>query len=113
MKNKIIAFILGITSFFLMFALGETFGVGVAFIAIGIYYLFSQFFLSRGNPRALYEDWSLILLLNAALIVTAILIILIEPDTKWHSIAAVISLVSSVIGAGIAAWFAKNKIGSA
>ena len=108
MKNKIIAFILGITSFFLMFALGETFGVGVAFIAIGIYYLFSQFFLSRGNPRALYEDWSLILLLNAALIVTAVMVLLLETDAKIHSIVAVISIVCSVIGAGIAAWLAKN-----
>lgn len=54
MAKKIIALILGIISFFLMFALGETFGVSVAFIAIGIYYLFSQFLLSRGNPRALY-----------------------------------------------------------
>jgi hypothetical protein len=92
-----------------MFALGETFGVPTAFIAIGIYYLFSQFFLSRGNNRALYEDWPLILLLNAVLIVTAIMILLLEPDTKFHSIVAVISIVCSVVGAGIAAWLANNR----
>ena len=109
MAKKIIALILGIISFFLMFALGETFGVPTAFIAIGIFYLFSQFFLSRGNTRALYEDWPLILLLNAALIVTAVMVLLIEPDTKWHSIITVISIVCSVIGASIAAWLAKNR----
>ncbi|MGD8801883.1 MAG: hypothetical protein PVG12_01775 [Gammaproteobacteria bacterium] len=87
--------------------MGERFGVTVAFIAIGIYYLFSQFFLSRGNTRALYEDWSLILLLNAALIVTAVMILLLEPGTKAHSLVAVISIASSVTGAGIAAWAAK------
>lgn len=109
MAKKIAALVLGIISFFLMFPLGESFGVATAFIAIGIYYLFSQFFLSHGNTRALYEDWPIILLLNAALIVTAVLVLLIEPDTKWHSIIAVISIVCSVIGAGIAAWMAKVR----
>jgi len=107
MAKKIIAVILGIISFFIMFAVGEPFGVIVGFSFIGIYYMFIQFLLSRGNPRALYEDWPLILFLNAALIVAAILILLVEPDTKWHSIVVVISIVCSVIGAGIAAWLAK------
>ena len=110
MAKKIIAIILGIISFFLMFALGESFGVPIAFIAIGIYYLLSQFFLSRGNTRALYEDWPLILLLNAALIVSAVMILLIEPDAKIQAIVAVISVLCSFIGAGIAAWLAKKKL---
>ncbi|MCP4077731.1 MAG: hypothetical protein GY744_16285 [Gammaproteobacteria bacterium] len=109
MVRKITALSLGAISFFIMFALGEEFGVSIAFSVIGIYYLFSQFFLSRGNARALYEDWPLILFLNAALIVTAVLVLLIEPDTKWHSIVAIISIVCSVIGAAIAAWFAKAR----
>ncbi|MCB0265698.1 MAG: hypothetical protein KDH95_21740 [Calditrichaeota bacterium] len=108
MAKKIVALILGIVSFFLMFAVGEPFGIYIAFIVIGIYYLLSQFFLSLGNPRALYEDWQLILILNAALIATAILILFIEPDTKWHSIIAIISIVCSAIGARIAAWLAKK-----
>ena len=109
MAKKIIALILGVISFFLMFVLGESFGVTTAFIVIGIYYLCAQFFLSRGNARALYEDWLLVLLLNATLIVTAVMILLIEPDTKWHSIIAVISIVCSVIGAKISAWLAKSQ----
>ena len=108
MAKKIIALLLGIISFFMMFALGEEYGISIAFIAVGIYYLFSQYFLSRGNPRALYEDWPLILLLNAALIVTAILILLIEPDAKSDSIVALISVLSSVVGAGLAGWMAKK-----
>ncbi len=109
MAKKTIALVLGIVSFFLMFAVSENFGVPIGFIFIGIYYLLSQFFLSRGNARALHEDWPLILLLNAALIVTAILILLIEPDTKWHSIVVAVSIVCSVIGASIASWLAKVR----
>ena len=109
MAKKVIALILGIISFFLMMELGEIFGVRVAFLAIGIYYLIAQFFLSRGNTRALREDWPLILLLNAALVVTAVLVLLIEPDAKYTAIVAVISIACSVIGAGVAAWRAKIR----
>jgi len=109
MVKKITALILGVISFFLMLAIGEEFGAPIGFSFIGIYYLFSQFYLSRGNARALYEDWPLILLLNAALIVTAVLILLIEEDEKWASIVAAISIICSVIGAAIAAWFAKAR----
>ncbi len=109
MAKKILALILGIIYLFLMFVIGEEFNVSAAFIATGIFYLFSQFFLSRGNPRALYEDWPIILILNAALIVTAILILLIEPDTKSDAFVALISITSSAIGAGLAGWIAKTK----
>jgi uncharacterized membrane protein YjjP (DUF1212 family) len=91
----------------LMF-LGEEFSVTTAFVATGIYYLFSQFLLSRGNPRALYEDWPIILFLNSALIAVAALILLIEPDAKYTAIVAVISLGSSVFGAWIATLLAKK-----
>ena len=109
MAKKITALFLGIISFFLMMELGEIFGVVIAFIAVGIYYLVAQFFLSRGNTRALYSDWPLILMLNAALILTAILVLLIEPDAKYTAIVVVISIACSVIGAGLAAWSAKYR----
>jgi hypothetical protein len=35
------------------------------------------------------------------------MILLLEPGTKAHSLVAVISIASSVTGAGIAAWAAK------
>lgn len=108
MSKVIVALILGIVSFFLSFALGEEIGVPFAFIAIGIYYVFCQFFLSRGNARALYEDWALILSLNAALIVTAVMVLLIEPDTKWHAVVALISIGGSVVGASAASWVARR-----
>ena len=109
MTKKIIAFILGLISFFLMFALGEGFGINVAFFGIGIYYLISQYFLSRGNPHALFKDWSIILSLNATLIITAVLILIFEPNAKIQTIVTVISIIYSFIGAGLAAWFAKKK----
>ena len=51
MAKKVIALILGIISFPLMMVLGEEIGVSIAFMAIGVYYLLSQFMLSRGNAR--------------------------------------------------------------
>ena len=109
MTKKIIAFILGLISFFLMFALGEGLGINVAFLGIGIYYLISQYFLSRGNPQALFKDWLIILSLNATLIVSAVLVLLFEPNAKMQSLVVVISIMSSVIGAGLAAWLAKKS----
>ena len=97
MAKKIAAVFLGVISFFLMFAVGESFGAPVGFLTIGVFYLVSQFFLSRGNPRALHEDWPIILSLNAVLIVTAILILIIEPDAKWTAIVARIICVVSRI----------------
>ena len=109
MVKKITAVILGVVAFFLMFAVGETFGAPIGLGFVAVYFLFSQLFLSRGNDRALYEDWPLMLLLNAAVIVTAVMILFIEPDAKWTSVVAVISIAGSVIGAGVAAWFAKAR----
>ena len=56
MPKKIIAFLLGILSFFLMFAIGESFGIVAVFLGPGIYYAIAQFLLSRGNPHALFKD---------------------------------------------------------
>jgi hypothetical protein len=108
MAKKVIAVSLGILSFFLLMLLGEEYGVAIAFIATGIYYLISQFFLSRGNARALYEDWFLILILNSTLFFVALLILLIEPHAKYTAVVAVISLASSILGAGIAALLASK-----
>lgn len=109
MTKPVIAFLLGIVPFFLLFALGETFGMGAAFSGIGIFCFICQFFLSRGNPHALFGDWRIILALNAVLIASAVLVLLIEPNAKWQSIVAVISIISSVFGAGLAAFFARKK----
>ena len=109
MARKIIAFILGIISYFLMFALGEPFGLNIAFLGISIYFFVSQYFLSRGNPQALFHDWSIILSLNAVLIVTSIHVLLFESNAKMQSLIVVVSIVSSVMGAGLAAWLAKKN----
>ena len=108
MAKKVIAVMLGIFSFFIFMFVGEEIGEAIAFIGIGVYYLISQFLLSRGNARALYEDWPLILFLNATMILVAVLILLIEPDAKYTAVIVVISFISSVIGAGIAALLAKE-----
>lgn len=107
--KSVLAVFLGIASFFLGFAVGEPLGVTVAFIVIAVYYVLAQLFLSRGNRSALPGDWLIILLLNGTLIVTAILILLIEPDTKWHAVVVLISISSSLLGAGIAGWLARRS----
>jgi lipoprotein signal peptidase len=108
MAKRVIAVFLGIISFPLLMFVGEEFNVATAFILTGFYYLVAQFFLSRGNPRALYEDWPLMLFLNAALIVVAVLILIIEPDAKYTAIVAVISMAGSAVGAWIATMRAKH-----
>jgi hypothetical protein len=109
MDKKIIAFILGFLSFFLMFILGEGIGIYAAFIGMGIYYLISQYFLSRGNPQALFKDWLIILSLNSTLIVASVLILFVEQSGKMQSLIVIVSTVSSVAGAGLAAWLAKKS----
>ncbi len=108
MVKKVLAVILGILSFFLMFAVGEPFGITAALVAVGIYHFTCQLVLSWGNSRALYDDWTLLLLLNAAMIVTAVLVLILEPDTKWKAVVVIVSLGSSMLGLAIAAALAKS-----
>jgi len=72
MPKIIAAFVLGILSFFLMFALGETAlhyfgdaGLIPAFIVTAAYFFFCQFRLSRGHAEALRKDWPIMLALDA------------------------------------------------
>lgn len=109
MAKRMLALVLGIISFFLFFFIGEEVGLAAGFIGSGIYYFIAQFLLSRGNPVAPRNDWVVILCLNVAFIVTAILVLLIEPDTKWHAIVVVISLGCSILGAKFAALLAANS----
>jgi hypothetical protein len=109
MSKIIAALVLGIVSFFLMFLIGEEVSVGAGYGFVGVYYLICQFILSRDSSRPLVEQWLVILALNAALIVTSILVLLIEPDTKYHALVAVVSLLASVLGATAAGWRTRRS----
>lgn len=65
------ALLLGLPGFFLMLFLRQL-GEGVAFIGLGVYFLSVQYFLSCGNPRAVRQDWDLILKLNFVLLASVV-----------------------------------------
>ena len=72
MLKILLAFLLGVLSFFLMFLLGETAihyfgdaGLIPTFILLAAYFFFCQFRLSRGHTDALRQDWLIMLALDA------------------------------------------------
>lgn len=72
MPKLIVAFLLGVLSFFLMFAIGETAlhyfgdaGLIPMFIVMAAYFFFCQFRLSRGHADAIRRDWPIMLALDA------------------------------------------------
>lgn len=86
MQKALIAFFLGVFSFFLFMAIGETLlhhygenvGLPSTFIFMTAYFFICQFFLSRGNPHAFPKDWTIMLVLDAVPFAVFILMVLIE-----------------------------------
>jgi hypothetical protein len=85
MPKALIAFFLGLISFFLFIFIGESLlyyygdlGMVIAFILMAAYFFVCQFFLSRGNPDAFLKDWPIMLALNAVLLLSLIPMILME-----------------------------------
>jgi len=112
MNKIIIAFVLSVLSFFLMFFLGEGISVYAAFIGLGIYFFIAQYYLSRGNPKALSQDWLIILTLNSVLILTVISALFAEENAtaKMQTlIILIITSICSVAGAVLAGWSANKK----
>ena len=80
MAKPVIAFFLGLLGFLVVMFVGETAGLVAGFVALGAYYCFCQFFLSRKNPDAYREDWPLMLALDAILLLVVFVMVLVE---KW------------------------------
>jgi len=85
MRKVLTALILGLISFPLFFLFGEPLlsayegaGLTATFIVMAVYFFVCQFFLSRGNPDALFKDWPIMLALDAVQLVMLILIVLLE-----------------------------------
>ena len=75
MPKALIAFFLGLFSFFLFMFIGEKslyyysdIGLVAAFILMAAYFFICQFLLSRGNPDAFLKDWPIMLALDAVLL---------------------------------------------
>lgn len=69
---------LGLFSFFLFMFIGETFGLLAAFVALAIYFFLCQFLLSKRHADALREDWPVMLALDAAMLASFALMLVLE-----------------------------------
>ena len=109
----VVAFLLGVVSFFLIFLLGEEFGDYALFIGLGAYFLISQYLLSRGNPQAVSKDWPLIIAMNFTPLCMTIIALAVEPN-KWAALqmlwVASLAMACSYTGAALAARAAPQAI---
>ena len=84
----------------------------VSFIGLGFCFLITQYFLSRGNPRALRRDWPLIIAMNLAPF--CLVFIALAVLTKWAGlvmlVVTIITLACSCAGAGLAVLTARRRM---
>ena len=78
MKRMVLAFILGLVSFFVFILSGEALGLLGAFGSLAVYFFLCQFLLSRGNPDAVRKDWRIMLALSAPSLVSIVIMSLAE-----------------------------------
>lgn len=109
-----LAFILGVLSFLLIFALGAAlegaaadgaagkYGDYALAIGIGACFFVSQYFLSRGNPQALCRAWPLIVAMNFMPLCAAILCLVLETKGAGLGMLLVTLLTVSCSYAGVA-----------
>jgi uncharacterized membrane protein YeiH len=65
MKSPLVAFILGVLSFPVLFLVGEGLGLAAAYTVLAAYFFTCQFFLSRGGAASWRVDWRIVLSLDA------------------------------------------------
>jgi hypothetical protein len=78
MKRVLVALLLGLLSFFLMMVIGESVGLFAAFCSLTVYFFICQALLSRGNSDAVRSDWRLMLALNAVILLSVFIMVLVE-----------------------------------
>ena len=85
MRKVLPGLVLGLISFPLLFAIGETLlsnygdaGLTATFFVMAVYFFVCQFLLSRGNPDALFKDWPIMLGLAAFQLILLIPMVLLE-----------------------------------
>jgi hypothetical protein len=106
-RKVAIAIPLGLLSFLLLFLVGETAGLFAAFAALTVYFFSCQFLLSRGNSRALRQDWSIMLVLDAILLITVLIMALVEKRDVVMSQG--IGILLSCCGGTLAGAFAASR----
>lgn len=78
MRRPLIALGFGFFSFVVLMSIGETAGLLAAFLSLAVYCFVCQFLLSRHNADALRRDWPVMLALDAPLLLTVLIMVLVE-----------------------------------
>jgi len=114
MRKELTAFLLGLISFPLFFAIGEPLlsnyggaGLTATFVVMAIYFFVCQFFLSRGNPGALFKDWPIMLGLDATQLIMLFLVVLLE--RREVILSQGLGILFSCCGGTLAGAFAASK----
>jgi hypothetical protein len=109
----VVAFFLGLLSFFLFMFIGEklTYDYGnagwfVTFILMFVYFFPCQFFLSRGNPNAYRKDWPIMLALD--IIWIAAFIVMIWTERRVVAFVQGLGILVSCLGGTWAGAFAAS-----
>ena len=71
---------LGLLSFVVLTFVGETVGLFAAIVTSAVYFFVCQFLLSRGNVDAYRKDWPVMLALDATVLISVTIMVLVE---KW------------------------------
>jgi hypothetical protein len=81
----VVAALLGFLSFPLFFAVAHWFesdhsalGLTATFVVMAVFFFTCQFFLSRGHPDALVNDWPIMLALDFIWVFTLVTMVLVE-----------------------------------
>lgn len=114
MSRHVIAFFLGVLSFFVLMFVGETYGLPEAAVAMAVYFCFCQFLLSLGNIAA-HRNWTLMLTLNFVTIMATIGMVIFEKLSVIVSqvpITLIIPFAATYLGAVMASLSAKQKKGN-
>ena len=113
-RRMVVAATLGFLSVPLFFAIGEPLnsaygvpGLAATFSVMAVYFFTCQFFLSRGNPGALFGDWPVMLALDAVWIFILIPMVLLERSEVIVSQG--LGVLLSCFGCTLAGAFAASK----
>ena len=117
--RMVVAAALGLLSVPLFFAIGYTvpfhhgaLGLTITFIAMAIYFFSCQFFLSRGHPNALFNDWPIMLALITVwiIILTTMAIVEGREEVLSHTLGILFSCFGCTLaGAYMASLRARRK----
>ena len=107
----LLAFLLGLLSFPLLFFLGEgikipssipaaeSIHVAIFVIVLGAYFFLSEYLLTRRDAKTAWKQWPITLALTATLIVTALITVMVEPNKP-----AVLGTVGTAVLAVACSW---------